>query len=80
MPPRIAKLAGLGALAAGAGLVALFLLFVFLTRPTPDAGMDATNRVLAWLSVGGIVLALVSAHVILGRRLLAVARGERPEP
>jgi len=44
MPPKIAKLAGLGAFAACAGIAALFLLFVYGTRPTASAGMDGTLR------------------------------------
>lgn len=80
MPPRIARLTGLGALGASAGLVVLYLLFAFATRPGAHAGMDATNRVLTWLSVGGVVLALVLVHVLLGRRLLAIARGDRDVP
>lgn len=80
MPPRIARLAGLGALGAGAGLLALFLLFAFATRPGPFAGMDGITRGLAWLCVGGVALALALAHVVMGRRLLSLARGERPAP
>lgn len=80
MSPRIARLAGIGALAAGAGLVVLFVLFAFSTRPGAYAGMDDTSRVLTWLSVGGIVVALVAVHVLFGRQLLAVSRGERSQP
>ena len=78
MPPKIAKLAGFGAFAACAGIVALFLLFVYGTRPTPSAGMDGTQRFITWLSVAGVFLALLGVHVMLGRRLLALSRGERP--
>lgn len=77
MPPRIAKLAGLGAFAACAGFAALFLVFVYGTRSTPTAGLDATERFLAWFSVAGVLLALLGVHVVLGRGLLAIARGER---
>ena len=77
MPPKIAKLAGLGALAACAGIAALFLLFVYGTRPTESAGMDGTTRFLSWLSVAGVLLALLGVHVLLGRRLLSLARGDR---
>ncbi len=79
MPPRIARLAGLGAFAAAGGLTLVFLLFVFITRPTPFAGMDATLRFIAWLSVAGVILALLGVHLVIGRQLLAVARGE-PRP
>ncbi len=78
MPPKFAKLAGLGAFAACAGIAALFLLFVYGTRPTESAGMDGTMRFLSWLSVAGVLLALLGVHVLLGKRLLSLARGERP--
>jgi hypothetical protein len=77
MPPKIAKLAGLGAFAACGGIAALYLLFVYGTRPTATAGMDGTLRFIAWLSVAGVILALLGVHVLLGRGLLAIARGER---
>ena len=80
MSPRVARLAGLGALGAAAGLVALYLLFAFSTRPGVYAGMDDTSRFLTWLAVGGVVLALVAVHVVLGLQLLAIGRGERREP
>jgi len=79
MPPRIAKLAGLGAFGACAGIAALYLLVLFGTRPTPDAGMDGTLRFITWLSVGGVLLALLGVHLLLGRRLLALGRGEATE-
>jgi hypothetical protein len=78
MPPKIAKLAGLGAFAACAGIAGLFLLFVYGTRPTPWAGMDGTLRFIAWLSVAGVLLALLGVHVLLGRRLLSLSRGDQP--
>jgi hypothetical protein len=77
MPPKIARLAGLGAFGAGAGILALYLLFVFITRPASTSGMDGTQRFLAWLGVGGVLLALFGVHVLFGRQLLAVARGDR---
>ena len=76
MPPRIAKLAGLGAFAACGGIAALFLLFVFITRPTVFAGMDSTLRFIAWFSVAGVLLALLGVQVVFGRQLIALSRGE----
>ena len=78
MPPKIARLAGLGAFAACAGIAALFLLFVYGTRPTASAGMDGTQRFISWLAVAGVLLALLGVHLLLGRRLLALSRGENP--
>jgi hypothetical protein len=74
MPPRIARLAGLGAIGASAGLLALLALLVFGTRPTEYSGMDGTTRWMTWIAVAGVILALVAVHVMLGRRLLNVAR------
>ena len=78
MPPKIARLAGLGAFAACAGIAALFLLFVYGTRPTASAGMDGTLRFVSWLAVAGVLLALLGVHLLIGRRLLALSRGENP--
>lgn len=77
MPPHIARLAGLGAYAASVGLLVLAALFVFATRPTRFSGMDPTMRAMTWISVIGVIVALVAVHVMLGRRLLKLARGER---
>lgn len=77
MPPRIAKLAGLGALGAGAGLLLLPLLFALFTRPGQYAGMDAPNRALAWMAIAGVAIALALVHVLLGRQLVALGRGDR---
>ena len=76
MPPKIAKLAGLGAFAACGGIAALFALFVFITRPTSTAGMDPTLRFISWFAVAGVLLALLGLHVVFGKQLLALARGE----
>jgi len=75
MPPRIARLAGLGAFAVSAALIALIVLFIVWTRPAASSGLDGTERFLAWFGVAGVLLALVGVHVVIGRRLLAVARG-----
>lgn len=76
MPPKIAKLAGLGAFAACAGIAAVFALFVFITRPTSTSGMDSTLRFISWFSVAGVLLALLGLHVVFGKQLLALSRGE----
>jgi hypothetical protein len=79
MPPRIARLAGLGAFAACGAIVLVYALFLFGTRPSASAGMDGTSRFIAWLSVAGVLLALLGVHLVIGRQLLALARGE-PRP
>jgi hypothetical protein len=76
MPPKIAKLAGLGAFGACAGLFALYLGLVFLTRPRPAGGIDITNAAVAWIALGGVFAALIIIHVVIGKRLLLLA--DRP--
>lgn len=77
MPPRIARLAGLGAFGACAGFGALYLLIVFVTRPSQYAGLDSTERFITWFTIAGVILALLGVHVVFGRQLLAMAKGER---
>ncbi len=76
MPPKIAKLAGLGAFGACAGLLALLLGLVFITRPLARSGIDATNASVAWIALGGLILALIAVHVAIGKQLMLLARGK----
>ena len=76
MPPKIAKLAGLGAFGACAGLLALFLGLVFITRPVSSGGIDAINAAVTWIAVGGLIVALIVVHVAIGKQLLLLAKGE----
>jgi hypothetical protein len=80
MPPKIARLAGLGAFGASAGLALLYALLIYLTRPTPRGGIDLTNAMVTWIALGGVFAALIGAHVVVGRRLLEIARGARQTP
>ncbi len=80
MPPRIARLAGLGAFAACAGLALLFLALLYATRPTARGGIDLTNAIVTWISLGGVFAALIGAHVLIGRRLLAMSKGTAQLP
>ena len=80
MPPRIARLAGLGAYAASLGLLLVFALLLFGTRGSRFAGMDATMRMMTWIAVGGVIVALVLVHVMFARKLLDVARDLRDVP
>lgn len=79
MPPKIARLAGLGAFAVSVVLFALIVLFIVWTLPTSSSGLDGTERFLSWFGVGGVLLALIGVHIVIGRQLLAVARGT-PQP
>ncbi len=80
MPPKIARLAGLGAYGACAGLAVLYALLIYVTRPTPRGGIDPTNAIVTWIALGGVFAALIGAHALIGRRLLDVARGARHTP
>ena len=58
-------------------LLLLPILFALLTRPGQYAGMDWPNRALAWMAIAGVMTALALVHVLFGRQLLALGRGER---
>lgn len=77
MPPRIAKLAGFGALSAVLLFVALYALIAYVSIPRRTGGIDGIEATVTWISVGCAVLGLIAVHVIVGRGLLALARGER---
>jgi hypothetical protein len=79
MPPKFARLAGYGAFAAGLAIAALFVLLVLGTRPSATSGLDGTQRFLTWFTIAGVLLALVGVHLLIGRRLLLLSRGERRE-
>jgi hypothetical protein len=80
LPPKIARLVGLGAFAACAGLLVLYLLLVYITRPTARGGIDTINAVVTWIALGGVFAALIGAHVVIGRRLLGMAKGSTELP
>jgi hypothetical protein len=76
MPPKFAKLAGLGAFGASAGLALMYLaLVVFLMRPSSLHGIDGTNAAVAWIALGGLFAALIVAHVAIGKQLLLLSKG-----
>lgn len=75
MPPKIAQLAGLGALGACAAFVALFAFVAFISSPSPTGGMMPALSAVAYISLALVVLALIGVHVLLGRRLLDLAKG-----
>jgi hypothetical protein len=77
LPPKFAKLAGLGAYGACAGLLAVYLGVIFLTRPLALNGLDRTNAAVAWIAIGGVTVALIVIHVVIGRQLLKYADGRR---
>jgi hypothetical protein len=77
VPPKFARLAGLGAFAACGGFVLLFVLLAWVSRHTPTGGMMPVLSWVTWVSVALVFLALIAVHVYLGRQLLRLARGEK---
>jgi hypothetical protein len=75
MPPKIARLAGLGAFGACAAFLALYAYVAYISRHTPTGGMMPVLSAVTWISVGLVVLALIGVHVVLAKQLLALARG-----
>jgi TRAP-type C4-dicarboxylate transport system permease small subunit len=75
MPPKIARLVGLGAFGACAAFVALFAYVAYLSRHTSLGGMMPGLSVVTWISLAVVVLALIAAHVAIGKQLLRLAEG-----
>ena len=75
MPPKIARLVGLGAFGACAAFVALFAYVAFISRHTSTGGMMPALSVVTWISLAIVVFALIVAHVVLGKQLLQLAEG-----
>lgn len=76
MPPKIARLAGLGAYGATLGIAALFALACWICWPKATGGMRPELAFLALLGIGGVLLALIAVHVVFGHQLLLVSKGE----
>ena len=77
MPPRIAKLIGLSAFAAILLFVAIFALIAWAVIPRQTGGIDGIEATVTWISVGLATLAIIGVHILIGRGLLAFARGVR---
>jgi len=75
MPPKIARLAGLGALCACGGMVAVYVGLVLLTLPKATDGIDITNSVVTWIALGGVFAALIVVHIVIAKQLLRLGRG-----
>ena len=79
MPPKIARLAGLGAFGACVAFAALFAYVAYLCMPTPTGGIEIGQSMVVWISLGVVLLALIAIHVVLGKQLMRVADGS-PRP
>jgi len=67
---KYAKIAALGAIGVSLGVVALYALIAFGSRPTPDGGIDGTHAVLTWISAAIPAAAIVAAHLAYVKVLL----------
>lgn len=75
MPPTIARLAGLGAFGACVGFLALFAYVAYLSAPSLTGGIMLALSEVTWISLLLVVLALIAAHVVIGRQLMHIANG-----
>lgn len=75
MPPKIARLIGLGAFGACAAFVALFAYVAYISRHTPLGGMMPALSAVTWISLAIVVLALIAVHIVIGKQLLQLAEG-----
>jgi hypothetical protein len=75
MPPKIARLAGLGAFGACAAFVALYAYVAWISRHTATGGMMPALSAVTWISLALVIVALIAVHVAIGKQLLRVAEG-----
>jgi hypothetical protein len=78
MPPRYARLAGLGAFGACGLFAVLFLYVAWLSRHTATGGIMPVLSVLTWISVGLVVIALIAVHVAIAKQLMHIANRGGP--
>jgi hypothetical protein len=69
----IEKSAAAGAILVCLALAAFFAFFVFLTFPKGN-GIDTTQAIVSWISVGLLILAVVLTHLVYARILFRDAR------
>ncbi len=56
----------------------IYAYVVYLSRHTTTGGMMQSLSTLTWISLALVVLALIAAHIPLGRQLLDIANGRGP--
>lgn len=74
------QLAGLGAFAVCLGILGVYGLLAYISTPSATGGIDWTHAAIAYIGVGMVILALIAVHVVLGRQLLAAAKGRTFKP
>ncbi len=75
MPPKIARLAGMGAYGACALFVAIYLYVAYLSRHTALGGMTPALAAVTWISLAVVVLGLIAVHVAIGKQLMRISEG-----
>jgi hypothetical protein len=78
MPPKIARLAALGAYGACAGMLGIFALLIVFTRHTTQGGMMPVLSWVTWISFAVVFASLIGAHLVIGKQLMHIGRGGGP--
>ena len=73
---KYAKLAALGAVGVGFGVLALYGLIAFGARPTPTGGINGVHATLTWISAAIPALAIIAAHLAYAKVLLDESKRE----
>lgn len=78
MPPRIARLAGLGAYGACALFILIFAYVAYISRHTATGGMMPVLSAVTWISLALVVVALIAVHIAIAKQLLYIGNGGGP--
>jgi hypothetical protein len=76
MPQKLIRLLGFGAFGVVVVLIAIAALIVWVTIPTPTTGITWAHTAVTWIAVAVVVFCLGAAHVVLGRQLLWLSKGD----
>ncbi|HET7620542.1 MAG TPA: hypothetical protein VFK39_01450 [Gemmatimonadaceae bacterium] len=71
----IEKSAAVGAVLVAVALVAFYAFFVWLSFPDGE-GIDRTEAILSWISVGLLLLVVIISHLVYARVLFRDARSQ----
>jgi hypothetical protein len=81
LSPKIARFLAAQMLLVVGGLVLLWAVILYFTRPnhplTTTGGIDTVNVTITWVAFTVIFLALALIHLIFARQLLSEAKGVR---